>query len=119
MQAAALFTKAIEIARLRKHRNLAPAMTDLADLACARGDFAMGLALVTEARPIMAATYPSDPWRIAWTDFVRGMCLVKSGKSAEGAALMRASGAVLQRRWGSETLYGAIVSNWQTKLPGQ
>lgn len=105
-KAEALLSRAIRIARLHKHRNLAPAMTDLADTFCARGETAPGLALSAEARPIMAATYPDDPWRVAWADHVRGACLLRAGNVTEGQALMRGSAPALERRWAADTLYG-------------
>jgi tetratricopeptide (TPR) repeat protein len=105
-----LFRKALTAARLHKHRNLAPILTDLADTLCDMGRASEAAPLLAEARPIMAKTYPKDPWRAAWTDFVRGRCLIKSGDRAGGLALIRASAPALQKRWKPDSLYGYTVA---------
>lgn len=105
-----LFRKALAAARMHKHRNLAPILTDLADTVCIRGRAAEGLTLLAEARPIMAKTYPDDPWRVAWTDAVRGSCLLKAGQRREGAALIRGSAKALQDRWKPDSLYGYSIA---------
>jgi tetratricopeptide (TPR) repeat protein len=105
-----LFRKALTAARLHKHRNLAPILTDLAAALCDMGRTSEAIPLLAEARPIMAKTYPKDPWRPAWTDFVRGRCLIKSGDRAGGLALVRASAPALQKRWKPDSLYGHQVA---------
>jgi tetratricopeptide (TPR) repeat protein len=105
-----LFRKALTAARLHKHRNLAPILTDLADTLCDMGRTTEAMPLLAEARPIMATTYPNDPWRPAWTDFVRGRCLIKSGNRTDGLALIRASAPALQKRWKPDSLYGYQVA---------
>jgi tetratricopeptide (TPR) repeat protein len=105
-----LFRKALTAARLHKHRNLAPILTDLADTLCDMGRASEAAPLLAEARPIMAKTYPKDPWRPAWTDFVHGRCLIKSGDRAGGLALIRASAPALQKRWEPSSLYGHTVA---------
>jgi tetratricopeptide (TPR) repeat protein len=105
-----LFRKALTAARLHKHRNLAPILTDLADTLCDMGRTTEATPLLAEARPIMATTYPNDPWRPAWTDFVRGRCLIKSGNRADGLALIRTSAPALQKRWKPDSLYGYQVA---------
>jgi tetratricopeptide (TPR) repeat protein len=105
-----LYRKALTAARLHKHRNLAPVLTDLANALCDMGRASEAAPLLAEARPIMAKTYPKDPWRPAWTDFVRGRCLIKSGDRAGGLALIRASAPALQKRWKPDSLYGHQVA---------
>ncbi len=105
-----LFRRALVAARLHKHRNLAPILTDLAATLCDMGRTGEAMPLLAEARPIMAQTYPKDPWRPAWTDFVRGRCLVKSGDRKSGLALIRASAPALQARWKPDSLYGFQVA---------
>ena len=105
-----LFRRALVAARLHKHRNLAPILTDLAATLCDMGRTDDAMPLLAEARPIMARTYPKDPWRPAWTDFVRGRCLVKSGDRKSGLALIRASAPALQARWKPDSLYGFQVA---------
>jgi tetratricopeptide (TPR) repeat protein len=105
-----LFRKALTAARLHKHRNLAPILTDLANTLCDLGRTSEAAPLLAEARPIMTKTYPKDPWRPAWTDFVRGRCLIKSGDGAGGLALIRASAPALQKRWKPDSLYGHTVA---------
>jgi tetratricopeptide (TPR) repeat protein len=102
-----LFLKALRVARIRKHRNLAPILVDLADLACAHGDTATGFARLAEARPIMAATYPKDPWRTAWVDVVQGGCLLAAHRRREALPLLETGDKVLRTRWSPTSIYGA------------
>ncbi|WP_293679039.1 toll/interleukin-1 receptor domain-containing protein [uncultured Phenylobacterium sp.] len=102
----ALFRKALNAARLHQHRNLAPVMTDLADLLCQGGRQAEAAALLREARPIMTRTYPGDAWRVAWIDNVQGGCLVQQGRLGEAQRLLGKSQRVLSDRWPVDSLYG-------------
>lgn len=104
-EAEALLEKAVRVARAHEHRTLAPNLTDLADVRCRRGRGAEAIAMLHEARPIMAVTYPDDPWRTAWTDSVLGECLLRQRRQTEAAALLRSSGAILSKRWKPGTLY--------------
>jgi tetratricopeptide (TPR) repeat protein len=97
--------KALQVAELTKHRNLGPILTELADIACADGRTAEGLRLLDRAAPITKADYPDDRWRTAWLDNVRGACLLKDGRIAEGRALLAASMIPLRERWPAGTLY--------------
>ena len=103
----ALFAKAEAAARRNHHRNLAPVLLERAEIACAANDPARGQRLVAEARPIMAAAYPKDPWRTAWVEAVGGDCLVRDGQAQAGAALLRAQTPVIHARWNPASLYGA------------
>ena len=107
--AEALFRKALTAARIHRHRNLAPVMTDLADVLCVLGRQADAATLLREARPIMAKTYPDDPWRVAWIDNVQGGCLLKQGRLAEAQRLLGDSQKVLAKRWPIDSLYGYAV----------
>lgn len=100
------FLAALVPARMHKHRNLAPVLTDLAHLRCERGQHSEALSMLAEARPIMAADYPDDAWRTAWVDNVRGRCLRRSGMAAEGVKLQKRSLRALRDRWSSESYYG-------------
>lgn len=108
--AEALFRRAVAVTTALRHRNRAPTMTDLADALCAQGKFGEALGLLDRARPLMVGTYPDDPWRAAWTDNVRGDCLMRSGRAREGAALVLASSRPLRERWAAHSLYGEIVA---------
>jgi tetratricopeptide (TPR) repeat protein len=101
-----MLLKALFVARLRKHRNLAPILVDLADLECARGDTKTAFDQLAEAHPKMAATYPHDPWRTAWADVVTGGCLAKAGRKTEAATLIAKSQPVVRLRWSAGSLYG-------------
>lgn len=105
-KAEALFRKALPIAEERRHRNLAPILTDLADTLCQGGATGEALRLLDKARPLMAKAYPDDPWRIAWTDNVRGACLFRTGQRVAGTKLIRESSLVILKRWAPTTLYG-------------
>lgn len=106
----ALFAKAEVAARLNKHRNLAPILVERAEIACDGGDPGRGLRLTQAARPIMAATYKKDAWRVAWTDVVRGHCLARAGQRAAGEALIAANAPIVRSRWSANTLYGARLA---------
>jgi tetratricopeptide (TPR) repeat protein len=112
------FRKALTAARLHKHRNLAPVLTDLADTLCDQKRFGEAFALLAEAAPIMAKTYSDDPWRSAWVNQVKGRCLVASGKRGEGAALVRSSAKPILDRWPANTLYGYAVTGNLKRLGG-
>ncbi len=102
-----LFLKALGVARIYKHRNLAPILVDLADMACAAGDAKAGLARLGEAAPIMAATYPSAPWRMAWVQTIRGGCLLAEHQPAQARTLLEQNAPILQQRWNPASIYGA------------
>lgn len=101
-----LFRKAIKTAQVHRHRNLAPAMTDLAALLCEQGRQAEAGALLREARPIMARDYPDDPWRMAWLDNVEGGCLLQRGLLREAEKRLTTSQPVLSKRWSQDSFYG-------------
>lgn len=105
-EAEGLYRRALRAARAHAHRNTAPIMTDLADVLCARGASGEALALLAAARPIMAETYPNDPWRVAWLDSVHGGCLFRMGRRAEAAELIASSEPILEKRWPASSLYG-------------
>jgi Tfp pilus assembly protein PilF len=108
-EAEALFRKALVAARLHNHRNLAPILTDLADVLCDQGRTAEAEGLLAEARPLMAKTYPTDPWRTAWVDNVQGGCRLRDGRTAEAATLISRSEAALGKKWPDGTLYAAAA----------
>jgi tetratricopeptide (TPR) repeat protein len=105
-EAETLFRKALKAARLHHHRNLAPIMTDLADLLCTEGRGAEATTLLINARPTMAQTYPDDPWRVAWIDNVEGGCRLAQHRPVEARKLLETSQPVLAKRWSPDTLYG-------------
>ena len=103
--------KSIRAARLHQHRNLGPALTDLAELRCSSGHVADGISLLDEADPLIARDYGDEAWRGAWARFTRGDCLWHEGDKPKGARLMRAAAPVLQERWKRGTLYRASVDS--------
>ena len=103
----AAFEKALLAASLHEHRNLAPILVNLADVACDRRDVAGGLARLTQAAPIMAKAYPKDPWRMAWIEVIRGACLLKSGRPAEALRTITAAAPAVRARWAVDSHYGA------------
>ena len=108
-EARASLAKALVVARLTKHRNLGPIMTEIADLDCVQGEAAAGLKLLDEAAPITAATYPDDPWRMAWLQNTRGSCLASKGLKMQGAALLASSIVPIRERWPVGTLYRVLA----------
>lgn len=105
--AEALLIKARAAAALHNHRNLAPIMVDLADVRCLRGATTEGLALLEAARPIMAKTYPADPWRMAWLDTIKGECLLGAGQVQSARALVEGASPAIEKRWKPGSLYEA------------
>lgn len=93
------FRKALSAARKHKHRNLAPILVNLADVACERRDVDEGLALLSEAAPIMARVYLDDPWRSAWVEVIRANCLLKAGRRAEALSIATPATATIAVRW--------------------
>ena len=104
-----LFRKALRAAIVHKHRNTAPVMTDLAELKCEAGRATQGLNMLTEARPIMVATYSDDPWRVGWLDNVRGECLIRAGQAQQGSSLIASTAKIVRSRWPKTSLYGYAV----------
>ncbi len=105
--AEAAFNKALGPARRHKHRNLAPILVDLADLACDRRDASTGFALLSEAAPIMAKTYADEPWRNAWVDVVRANCLLAAGRRAEALKTIIPAASVVKELWPNGSHYAA------------
>lgn len=104
-----LFRRALRAARLHNHRGLAPILTDLASLRCQAGAIDEGLRLLDEAKPIMTATYQSDPWRSAWVDNTRGECLLLAGDQAAAMPMLENSTSVIGKKWSISTHFGAIA----------
>jgi tetratricopeptide (TPR) repeat protein len=104
-EAETLFEKAIGVARKIRHRTLGPSLADLAQLKCSRGHAADGLKLLDEAAQVTRADYPDTPWRSAWVENVRGECLVRSGRTAEGRKLIADSSPVIIRSWPAGALF--------------
>ena len=107
----AALLKSILAARLHQHRNLGPALVDLANLRCSSGHVVEGLSLLSEANAAIPRDYEDEPWRMAWARFTRGDCLWQEGDRATGAQLMRAAAPVLRARWKRGTLYRASVDS--------
>jgi tetratricopeptide (TPR) repeat protein len=105
-QAEQLLQKALAIARRTHHPMLAPILSWQAAMRCEAGDGAAGVALLTEARPIMQGAYPGTPWRTAWIDNVLGECLLRSRDPSAGRRLIEASSPVVLAHWPGDTLYG-------------
>lgn len=110
-EAKAFLTRALRVATLTHHRNLGPILTELADIECAEGRSAEGLALLDRAAPITRAAYPDDRWRAGWVDNVRGACLVAAGRAKDGGKLLVASMAPLRARWAAGTLYRVLAED--------
>ena len=108
--------KARAVAVAQKHRNLAPILTDLADIDCDHGEIASGMALLDQAAPIMAKTYPSDPWRSAWVSVIRAHCLIAAGKKQAAADLLRKFSPAVSKRWPSTSHYGARLMQIRSAL---
>ena len=100
------FSKALVAAEQHKHRLLAPILVDLAALQCRQKKFPKAIAMLDRALPIMAATYPDDPWRLAWAQNTRGDCLLRQGTVSGARTLIRASAPALLKRWSPKSLYG-------------
>jgi len=68
------------------------------------------MALLATARPLMAKTYPADPWRIAWLDTVQGGCLLRQRDFTGARKLLTQSVPIVGKRWPAETLYGHVAA---------
>ncbi|HEY3653924.1 MAG TPA: tetratricopeptide repeat protein [Steroidobacteraceae bacterium] len=104
--AEAAFHKGLQAAIANKNRMHAPILVDIADLECRTSRFEDGLTRIETARPIMAARYPDDPWRIALLDNVKAACLTGRQRLSEADALVAASMPVLLKKWSPTSLYG-------------
>jgi tetratricopeptide (TPR) repeat protein len=100
------FRRALRAAEVHQNRLVAPILTDLADLRCARGDHAEAMRLLDRARPIMREEYPDDAWRTAWVDNTRGGCLLRRNDRNAAAPLIRSSSPIILKRWPADALYG-------------
>ena len=104
-----LLRQSLRAARLHKHRNLAPILTDLADIRCRSGAVDEGLQLLEEAGPIMTRIYGADPWRTAWVESTRGECFGRGKDTILARRLLRSSTPILVERWGANGHFGAIA----------
>lgn len=114
-EAATLFEQAIVAARKNKHRILGPSLADLAEVRCATGRPAEGLELLDEAARVTRADYPDKPWRIAWVENIKGECLIRSGRVAEGKKAVAQSSPVIIKSWPAGTLF-AVEAQRRAKL---
>lgn len=101
--------QALVAAEVHKHRNTAPILTDLADLACDRGAAAQGIALLDRAAPLMKTDYPDDPWRVAWIASTRGKCLLAAGDRSAARDVLTGSIAQIRQRWPQDTMFGSMA----------
>jgi tetratricopeptide (TPR) repeat protein len=92
-----------------KHRNQAPTMGELAELSCSSGDLERGQSLLAEARPIMTAAYPTDPWRTAWLDAIRARCLALAGSTKQADRIRRAAAPTILAKWSRNSHFGSIL----------
>jgi tetratricopeptide (TPR) repeat protein len=100
-----LFEAAINAARASKHRTLGPSLADLAELRCATGRYDEGLTALDEAARATRAAYPDTPWRSAWVQNIKGECLIRAGKAAEGRQAISESSPVIIKSWPAGTLF--------------
>jgi tetratricopeptide (TPR) repeat protein len=113
-EAETLFGKAIAIARKNKHPSLGPTLADFAQLMCSTGRTAEGLKLLDEAAPVTRADYPDNSWS-AWVENIKGECLLRSGRVAEGKAAIAKSSPVIIKSWPPGTLF-AVEAQRRAKL---
>jgi tetratricopeptide (TPR) repeat protein len=104
------FAEAVRVAEATGHRNLGPALTEMADVACAQARPDAGLSMLARAEGPTAKDYPDDPWRMAWLQNTRGACLLAKGDSAGGRALLLSSQKLIAERWEPQSLYGHIAA---------
>ena len=107
--AEATLRAALVAADVHRHRNRAPILVELADLACDRGAAPQGLSLLVRAAEVMLKDYPDDPWRQAWVVNTRGKCLMAAGKRSEGKTAIVGSIAEIRKRWPNSTLFGHMA----------
>lgn len=101
-----LLRQALSAASATKHRLEGPILTDLADLECRTRRTAEGLARLEQARPIVAARYPDDPWRVALVDNVRAGCLAGATTITEAESLTAGSLPIVLEKWPANSYYG-------------
>ena len=58
----------------------------------------------------MLKAYPDGSWRAAWTDNVKGECLIRAGDRADGVQLVRNSSPVIVASWPKASFYGRAAS---------
>lgn len=114
-----LLRQSLRAARLHKHRNLAPILTDLAAIRCRSGAVDEGLQLLEEAGPIMTRIYPADPWRTAWIENTRGDCIGRGKDAVLARRLLESSTPILLERWGQNGHFGAIAKARLDRLGGR
>jgi len=91
------------IAAATKHRNLGPIMVEIADIRCDLGDRDSALPLLEAARPLIAKTYQTEPWRMAWLDLVSAQC--------RGVPVPANVSALLLKRWKPNSHFGQRAVN--------
>ena len=105
-QAERMLDSALHVAVGHDHPLQGPIMVYQADLYCHTHRASEGLARAEEARPIIVARYPDDPWRIGYLDNVRAGCLAGLRRYPEAEAIISASTAAVLKKWPPNTFYG-------------
>ena len=105
-QAEPMLGNALRVALAHDHPLQGPIMVYQADLYCHTHRASQGVARAEEARPLIIARYPDDPWRIGYLDNVRAGCLADLRRYAEAEAIVNASTAIVLKKWPPSTFYG-------------
>lgn len=105
-EAEATLRQARAVAIARKSRMAGPITTDLASIFCREGKADAARPLLTEARTMVKAEYPDDPWRAALIDNVLAECEWRSGNEANAGKLLASSAPAIAKRWKADTIFG-------------
>jgi tetratricopeptide (TPR) repeat protein len=105
-QAEPMLEKALQVAVAHDHPLQGPIMVYQADVYCHTHRSSQGLTRLDEARVVVAARYPDDPWRMGYLENVRAGCLYDLHRYSEAEAIIEASTAKVLKKWPPNTYYG-------------
>jgi len=115
-EALPLLEEALRIALMHSHRMLGQVRANLADAYWRARRNADALASAEQARPLLAAAYPDEPWYTANVTSIEGAILVTQGDLARAEPLLVDSYPTIVAKWGPGGLFTRLAAGRMAAL---